>query len=81
MVTMAHKPESSHSEPGRLGAVQWFGIAAWGTGSLVDIRSPSGMGPIVALGGFCLARSSCAPCKGAVVQWVRIPPGNCRSSR
>ena len=22
-----------------------------------------------------------APCKGTVFQWVRIPPGNCRSSR
>jgi len=28
-----------------------------------------------------LARISRAPCKGTVFQWVRIPPGNFRSSR
>ena len=33
------------------------------------------------LAGESLTRISRAPCKGTVFQWVRIPPGNVRSSR
>ena len=31
--------------------------------------------------GFALLPDYGAPCKGTVFQWVRSPPGNCRSSR
>jgi len=39
------------------------------------ITSPARIDP------FHTKMSACAPCKGVDLQWVQIPPGNCRSSR
>jgi hypothetical protein len=30
---------------------------------------------------FVIVRLGCAPCKGGVLQWVKIPPGQCSSRK